>query len=196
MSPSECRSSPCIIAKYFSNSDSASTEGPGGHHPSNLPLILDIPRERHHASTDGLAEYRLEIAPSQLVHIIASGVHGLRQPKGVHEWSSSGSEDDMDMGGEGSKGQGKSKRKRARHQESINPESHLLLWMPTCIVDPVEGQLVREFRENQAQKELKKSSKKKQVLSTSASQSNVREQTVAAAADSSMESNVMFIDLT
>lgn len=111
-------------------------------------LIVNISRERTHASADGLPEYRLEIAPAQLVQIAESGLQGLRQPEGPNEWASDlDDNDEDDESGRSKTGKGKG---------IVDPTSHLRLWMPTCMVDIVEKKLVKDFRDAQERKKQRK----------------------------------------
>ena len=140
-----------LIAKHFSSlhlatpskrdvfgSDSENEAGPEER------LILKIHGTRTHLSTDGMLEYRLEIAPKQLVRMAESGIKGTRAPEGPDEWAS---EEDEDEDARTGKGKG----------SPIDPETHLRLWMPACMVALVEPQLVDEYETAQAQRALKKS---------------------------------------
>jgi len=140
-----------LIAKHFSSlnlatpsksvvfeSDSENEAGPEER------LILKIHGTRTHLSTDGMLEYRLEIAPKQLVRMAESGIKGTRVPEGPDEWAS---EEDEDEDAKTGKGKG----------APIDPESHLRLWMPACMVALVEPQLVEEYENIQAQRGVKKS---------------------------------------
>ena len=140
-----------LIAKHFSSlslatpskldvfdSDSENEAGPEER------LILKIHGTRTHVSTDGMLEYRLEIAPKQLVRMAESGIKGTRVPEGPDEWASD-EDEDLDAG----KGKGK--------VSPIDPETHLRLWMPACMVALVEPQLVEEYENTQAQRAAKKS---------------------------------------
>jgi holliday junction resolvase YEN1 len=106
-------------------------------------LILKIHGTRTHVSTDGMLEYRLEIAPKQLVRMAESGIKGTRVPEGPDEWASEEDEDEDARTGKG--------------KVPIDPETHLRLWMPACMVALVEPQLVEEYENIQAQKGMKKS---------------------------------------
>ena len=143
-----------LIAQHFSSlnlatpskldvfdSDSEKEAG-----PEEERLILKIHGTRTHLSTDGMLEYRLEIAPKQLVRMTESGIKGTRVPEGPDEWAS---EEDEDEDARAGKGKGKG--------GPIDPESHLRLWMPACMVALVEPQLVEEYENIQAQREMKKS---------------------------------------
>jgi len=108
-------------------------------------LVLKIHGTRTHVSTDGMLEYRLEIAPKQLVRMAESGIKGTRVPEGPDEWASEEDEDEDPRTGKGGQ------------KVPIDPETHLRLWMPACMVALVEPQLVEEYESNEAQKRMKKS---------------------------------------
>lgn len=109
-------------------------------------LIVKVHAYREHPSTDGLPEYRLEIAPQQLVRLTESGIRGTRTQEGPDEWAS-GVEGDEDGGG-----------KKGRKVPD-DPKSHLRVWMPACMVKLVEPQLVDNFESQQDKKRLKKAMK-------------------------------------
>jgi len=148
----ECGTPSKMIAKHFSSLGiSASKEvyvsgSESQEEEDEDRLIVKVHSSRTHASTDGLHEYRLEIAPRQLVHLAETGIQGTRVPEGPDEWASEDGEDDD--------GEGK-KRKR----EPIDPETHLRLWMPACMVKLVEPKLVKEYEDIQEQKLMKKTKK-------------------------------------
>ena len=140
-----------LIAKHFSSLSLASPSKPdvfdsdsdneGG--PEER-LVLKIHGTRTHLSTDGMLEYRLEIAPKQLVRMAESGIKGTRVPEGPDEWASEEDEDEDAKTGKGKGG-------------PIDPETHLRLWMPACMVALVEPHLVEEYENNQALRAVKKS---------------------------------------
>ncbi|EMD30944.1 hypothetical protein CERSUDRAFT_19084, partial [Gelatoporia subvermispora B] len=115
------------------------------------PLIIKIQSSRAHPSTDGLLEYRLEIAPAQLVLICEAGVRGLRSER-LEDLSGSLDEfDDEDDEG-GRKGKGKKR-------PPPGPMSHLRVWMPACMVRMVQPELVEEFEAAQTVKRAKEAAK-------------------------------------
>jgi Holliday junction resolvase YEN1 len=103
-------------------------------------LIIKVHSSRNHVSTDGILEYRLEIAPAQLVRIAESGIKGIRQPEGPDEWAD---DDEGDVG----------------KKLPPDPESHMRVWMPACMVALVEPRLVEEFEAVQRRKHEKTSTK-------------------------------------
>jgi len=155
--PKKKITSPCgtpskMIAKHFSSLgiNSPAKVYISGSEPDEdeeeQRLIIKIHSCRQHTSTDGLPEYRLEIAPKQLVQLTESGIKGLRIPEGPDEWASDEVEDDEDGGKKGKK-------------VPIDPESHMRVWMPACLVKLVEPQLVDNYEGQQERKRLKKAMK-------------------------------------
>ena len=144
-------STPCgtpsrMITKHFSNlALSSPDKGSEEEDDSDEErLIVKVHSSRVHPSTDCLPEYRLEIAPKQLVRLTESGIKGLRVPEPDDEWASDDPEDD----------EGEEKKRGKR--EPIDPETHLRVWMPACMVKAVEPQLVDNYEHLQEQKRLKK----------------------------------------
>lgn len=111
-------------------------------------LVVKIHGTRQHASTDGIVEYRLEVAPLQLARLAEAGIHGIRQ-KPMEEWSSEHSDVDSDA----PTGQGKGK---AGTKAPPDPGSHLRVWVPASIVRLVEPALVSKYDEEQKRKRAKK----------------------------------------
>ncbi|KAH9893947.1 hypothetical protein C8Q73DRAFT_693886 [Cubamyces lactineus] len=117
-------------------------------------LIVKIHSSRRHASTDNILEYRLEIAPAQLVRLCEAGVKGLRTalPPDLSDSDDDGGSDD-DEGGGGKKGKKKTKT------PPPDPDSHLRIWLPACMVEIVEPELVEEFEGIERKKAEKKAAK-------------------------------------
>ncbi|KAG6845496.1 hypothetical protein H0H87_008393 [Tephrocybe sp. NHM501043] len=128
-----------MIARHFSTMNLGASSD--DEDDDDEPLIVKIHSERKHVSTDGILEYRLEIAPAQLVRIAESGIKGTRSPEGLDEWA------DEDGDGKGVK------------KPPPDPKSHLRVWMPACMVRIVEPQLVEEFEAAQEKRRSKKSGK-------------------------------------
>jgi holliday junction resolvase YEN1 len=108
-----------------------------GNNDSNR-LIVKIHSTRTHASTDGILEYRLEIAPAYLVHLCEAGIAGIRPPIINDEWT----DDDGDEDG------GK--------KLPSDPLSSVRMWMPASLVRLAEPGLVSDFEAAQAKKQQKK----------------------------------------
>ena len=115
-------------------------------------LIVKIHSSRRHPSTDNVLEYRLEIAPAQLVRLCEAGIKGLRTavPPDLSD-SDDGIDDDDDEGG--------SKKGKKTSKVPPDPESHLRIWMPACMVELVEPELVEDFEGVERQKAEKKAAK-------------------------------------
>ncbi|KAG0696727.1 PIN domain-like protein [Suillus ampliporus] len=107
-----------MITKYFSDTESEAEKD---------RLIVKIHSSRRHASTDGILEYRLEIAPAQLVRLAEDVDVALDDTEGEDEGEDCGKQ----------KGKGK--------KLPPDPESHLRIWMPASMVETVELQLVEAF---------------------------------------------------
>ena len=112
-------------------------------------LIVKIHSSRRHASTDNLLEYRLEIAPAQLVRLCEAGIKGLRTA--LPPDLSDDEEDNEDDDGGG--------KKKKTKKPPPDPLSHLRLWLPACMVDMVEPELVEEFEGVEQKKAEKKAAK-------------------------------------
>jgi Holliday junction resolvase YEN1 len=141
-----------MIAKHFSSMglttpSKAHSDSDSEDEDEDDRLILRVHSSRTHTSTDGLLEYRLEIAPKQLVRLTESGIKGIRVPEGPDEWASENEGDDEP---------GPKKRGKA---PPIDPETTLRVWMPACMVKLAEPRLVQEFEDKEEQKRLKKAGK-------------------------------------
>jgi Holliday junction resolvase YEN1 len=146
-----------MITKYFSSmklNSPTKTNGREREHSDTESeaeedrLIVKIHSSRRHASTDGILEYRVEIAPAQLVRLAEDGVQGIRPPVEVDAAyeDTEGEDEDEDRGKHKSKGK----------KPPPDPESHLRVWMPACMVKTVEPELVEAFEETQLKKLEKK----------------------------------------
>ncbi|KAJ2929825.1 hypothetical protein H1R20_g7278, partial [Candolleomyces eurysporus] len=130
-----------MITQYFSNMNITSPQRSSDQDEDDEErLIVKIHSTRTHVSTDGLLEYRVEIAPAQLVRLAEHGIQGTR-PKPTQEWESE-EEGDED-----------------KDQASSNPQDHMRLWMPACMVQLVEPGLVEVFDAEVARKAAKKAGK-------------------------------------
>ena len=142
-----------MITKHFSSESSLGLNSPttglgseSDEENEGHRLIVKVHAYRRHPSTDGLPEYRLEIAPKQLVQLTESGIKGLRVPEGRDEWASEDAED-------GEHGGKKDKR------VPVDSETHLRLWMPACMVKLVQPDLVESYEALQENKTLHKAAK-------------------------------------
>ena len=137
----ECGTPSKMIERYFS---SMATDS---HirllsRPSEA-LITQIRSTRTHISTDHLLEYRLEIAPAQLVRLAEAGIKGTRRPP---------DKDDVYSGDDEDEGEGGWKSK--------DPNEHMRVWMPADMVKLVEPGLVEEYEEMLRAKEEKANKRK------------------------------------
>lgn len=149
-----------VITKHFSSLQLASPSrargaGPGTDSDSEDEdgedkLIVKIHSARQHASTDGVLEYRLEVAPAHLVRLAESGVRGLRTALATGLDDDSDDEEDSDEGGKG---------KKRRPKPPPDPQSHLRIWLPACMVRIARPDLVEEFEGIQEKRAAKKAGK-------------------------------------
>ncbi|KAI0739823.1 PIN domain-like protein, partial [Daedaleopsis nitida] len=155
-----------MIRKHFAKSvlkpaDSSDIHGDGAadgaaeEDGDEERLIVYIHSSRMHPSTDNVLEYRLEIAPAQLVRLCEGGIKGSRSSLLPH--LSADDEDDAEVedrdGGTAKKG------KESKPPSSLSPHSHLRVWMPACMVELVEPGLVVEFQRKTAEKRAAKGGK-------------------------------------
>ena len=121
------------------------------------PLFVKIHSSRNHPSTDGLLEYRVEVAPAQLVRLAESGIKGTREPPEKDEWASEddagGDDDDSDVG-----------KKINGLKPPPDPTGHLRLWIPACMVELAEPEIVEEYNQRKSKKVAKKNDKARREL--------------------------------
>ncbi|KAG1844175.1 hypothetical protein DFJ58DRAFT_747692 [Suillus subalutaceus] len=98
-----------------------------GHNSRNRPLITKILGTRHHVSTDGLLEYRVEVCPSQFVEITQSGIKGKRPEPTGHAAA-------LDVNLIGSSPQA---TQRTTKKLSSDPHSNMRVWIPASMVRQV-----------------------------------------------------------
>ncbi|KAF8341767.1 hypothetical protein F5887DRAFT_1218180 [Amanita rubescens] len=141
-----------MVAKHFAsmglNSPDSQPRGDANSESDDEePLIVKIHSSRNHASTDELLEYRLEVAPAQLVRLAESGIKGTREPPETDEWASEedvgGDDDDSDAG-----------KKTKGPKPPPDPT--------TCMVEMAEPEIVEEYKERKSKKASKKSGKARQ----------------------------------
>jgi len=150
------------LARHFS---SMALRSDGGDEDSILKdLIVKIHGSRMHAYTDGILEYRLEIAPAQLVCLASAGIQGLRKPADTtYDVLPSESEDSDSVDDEGGGGGTKGRKKRRGGGPPPEPDSHLRVWMPACMVGYVLPDLVGQYEAALEAKRAKKSKSKSRV---------------------------------
>ncbi|KAF8691865.1 hypothetical protein AX14_002730, partial [Amanita brunnescens Koide BX004] len=121
------------------------------------PLVVKIHSSRSHPSTDGLLEYRLEVAPAQLVRSAESGIKGTREPPEKDEWASEedagGDDDDSDV-----------RKKINGLKLPPDPTGHLRLWIPACMVELAEPGIVEEYNQRKSKKAANKNDKDRREL--------------------------------
>lgn len=147
-----------VITKHFSSLKLGSPSRAGGagsdseDEDGEGKLIVKIHSSRQHASTDGVLEYRLEVAPAHLVRLAESGVRGLRTAlaTGLDDDSDAPEDDDSDGGGKG---------KKRVPRPPPDPQSHLRIWLPACMVRVARPDLVEEFEGVQGKRAAKKAGK-------------------------------------
>ena len=126
-------------------------------------LIVKIHGSRMHAYTDSILEYRLEVAPAQLVHLTCAGIQGLRKPVDTtyDVQPSSESEEESGRDSDG----GKTGRRKRKHGAGPPPEpdSHLRMWMPASMVRLALPDLVEQYEAGLEKKHMKKSKAKQQA---------------------------------
>jgi hypothetical protein len=121
-------------------------------------LIVKIHSSRMHAYTDGILEYRLEVAPAQLVRLASAGIQGLRKPADTtYDVLPSDSEDSDEGDDEGARGGANGKKKRRGNGPPPEPDSHLRMWMPECMVRHVLPDIVEQYETALEAKRAKKS---------------------------------------
>ena len=150
---------PKLLAHHTSSTDFG-VQDMGGDGDNGLrDLIVKIHASRTHAYTDLLLEYRLEVAPARLVCLTSAGIQGFRKPADTtYDVLPSESEDeshgDADVGDA-------SRRRKKRRMPPPEPDSHLRVWMPACMVRPALPELVKCY-EAELEAKCAKTTKAKQ----------------------------------
>lgn len=127
-------------------------------------LITKIHGSRSHAYTDSILEYRLEVAPAQLVCLASAGIQGLRKPADT-TYDVLPSESEDESGGDSDiRDMGRRRKKRSR-QSPPEPDSHLRVWMPACMVRLALPELVKRY---EAELEAKRAKSKGKLQAPSA----------------------------
>jgi len=108
-------------------------------------FIVKIHGSLMHAYADGILEYWLEIAPAQTRVSRLRRNQGLRKPAdttydALPSESEVSDEIDDEDSGEGTKG----KKKRRGGGPPPEPDSHLRVWMPACVVGYMIPDLVEQ----------------------------------------------------
>ena len=119
-------------------------------------LIVKIHGSQTHASTDSILEYCLEVAPAQLVHLASAGIQGLRKPVDT-SYDVLPSESEGDSGGDPDNGDPGRRRKKCGTAPPLEPDSHLRMWMPACMIRPALPELVEQYEARLEAKRARKS---------------------------------------
>jgi len=112
------------------------------------PLISNISASTTaHPQTDFLLEYRIELDPYQLVLLTQSGIEGVREePADVSDAHS----EDEEVNGP---------RNQKRKPKEVDAFSSHRIWVPACMLQPVEKELVDVYEAKQEAKQAKKTRK-------------------------------------
>ncbi|KAI0289660.1 hypothetical protein BC826DRAFT_1098460 [Russula brevipes] len=145
-----------LLARHFS-SMALEADGEGDEGSGLRDLIVKIHSSRTHAYTDGILEYRLEIAPAPLVRLASAGIQGLRKPADTTYDVLPSESDDSDDGDDEDGCGGTGKRKKRRGGPPPEPESHVRVWMPACMVRIALPDLVEQYKAALEAKRAKKS---------------------------------------
>ncbi|KAN0127776.1 hypothetical protein V8E53_014389 [Lactarius tabidus] len=144
------------LVRHFSSIGFGAQDTVGDGDGSLRELIVKIHSSRTHAYTDSILEYRLEVAPAQLVRLAYAGIQGLRKPADTtYDVLPSEPEDESD----GDPDVGDTGRRRKKRGTGLPPEpdSHIRVWMPACMVHPALPELVDKYEAGVMEKCTKKS---------------------------------------
>jgi Holliday junction resolvase YEN1 len=148
-----------LLARHFSSMGFGAQDTGGEGDGGLRELIVKIHSSRTHAYTDSILEYRLEVAPAQLVRLASAGIQGLRKPADTtYDVLPSESEDDSDGDPEET-----GRRKKRGKGPPPEPDSHLRVWMPACMVRPALSELVERYEASLEAKRTKKSKGKQRA---------------------------------
>ncbi|KAK7060357.1 hypothetical protein VNI00_001122 [Paramarasmius palmivorus] len=139
-----------LLKKYFAPNYFVDLTADGEPCPV---LVNKIHSTRQHASTSNTLEYRLEVSPTVLVKLTASGVVGDRRPPDEDEWAEEVEDDESDEE-EGSK-------KKKKKAEPKDPKEPLRLWIPEAFIKNAIPHILEEYEEAQRKKAEKKAGKGK-----------------------------------
>jgi Holliday junction resolvase YEN1 len=148
-----------LLARHFS-SMGLGAHSTGGGDGGLQEFIMKIHGSRMHAYTDRILEYRLEVAPAQLVHLASVGIQGLRKPADT-TYDVQPSESEEESGRDSNvRDMGKKRKRRGCAGPPPEPESHLRVWMPACMVRAALPNLVGQYETELEAKHAKKLSSK------------------------------------
>ncbi|KAJ8086951.1 hypothetical protein PM082_005776 [Marasmius tenuissimus] len=141
-----------FINKHFTSNMQVETSS------ESFPNLANrIRSTRQHASTSETLEYRLEIEPSILVKLTASGVKGIRRPD-EDEWAY------LDEQEDGSDSEPCNARGSPKKKDPPSPHDKLRIWIPAEILCQAAPYLIEEYDQRK-----KKSKKRKPPATTSPS---------------------------
>jgi hypothetical protein len=132
-----------LLARHFSSMGFGAQDTGGDGDGSLRELIVKIHSSRTHAYTDGILEYRLEVAPALLVRLASAGIQGLRTPADT-TYDVLPSESEEESGGDPDV-EDTVRRKKHGTAPPPRPDSHLRMWMPACMVRPELPELVEQY---------------------------------------------------
>ncbi|KAF8272711.1 hypothetical protein EI94DRAFT_1795938 [Lactarius quietus] len=151
-----------LLARHFSSMGFAAHDTEGDGEGGLHELIVKIHGSRTHAYTDSILEYRLEVAPEQLVRLASAGIQGLRKPADT-TYDVLPSESEDESGGDPDAGDTGRRRKKRGAGPPPEPDSHLRVWMPACMVRPALPELVERYEAGLEAKRAKKSKGKQRA---------------------------------
>lgn len=135
---------PAMILKYFTSVAPMIEKYPSEHEPGE-PFLVKIHSSRSHVSTDRILEYRLEITPTLLERMAESGIKGLHIKEVPRKFVCS--EKRINDRDKKERGENKEqKREEGRNKSNSDPDHHIRVWVPACMVDLVEPGLVAEYK--------------------------------------------------
>ena len=153
-----------LLTRHLSSMGFGAAHDTGGDEDGGLrDLIVKIHSSRMHAYTDRILEYRIEVAPTQLVRLASAGIQGLRKlADTTYDVLPSESEDESG-GGDPDVGDTCRRRKKRGAGPPLEPDSHLRMWAPACMVRSALPELVERYEVELETKRAKKSKGKQQA---------------------------------
>ncbi|KAG8682397.1 hypothetical protein FRC09_016802, partial [Ceratobasidium sp. 395] len=110
-------------------------------------LLQAVKSEREHASTDGLREFRVEVAPKQLARLAVRELLGTRDPALLAgtmfdmEGTPKGDEDEEEND------DGADEESIPRRLKTVDPATVVRVWVPAELVQMVHPELIRAWEE-------------------------------------------------
>ena len=149
-----------LLARHISSMDFRVHDTGGDGDESGLrDLVVKIHGLQTHAYTDRVLEYCLEVTPMQLVRLASVGIQGLQKPADTtYDVLPSESEDGS---GGGPDVRDTCRRKKRKGGPPLEPDSHLRVWMPACMVCPALPELIQQYEADLEAKRAKSKSKQR-----------------------------------